>query len=665
MSWISQKWDEHKKNRADKKQKKEKEKKNAAEQQAITDLKAISGQAVQLKLESHRGQYQELLERKAQLEAQAGTSDAAKKAIADAQAALEAAQEDIAKDEQDKKQTRQGNKKTAAVGIINAQRGTPLEKLIRKTYQMDNKEQVDAATGARSIVTTRSRATASASKYTGGGNQSRGEIFKQKAGGVFTSIKEKARDAFKDWRTGLNTVYELMTDELGSLFGITGDASGLGADGQDIQDMENVMNTMTDMDNSGGGIASAASNGVAAILKCIRFIVDMVKEGKKDFGTDTNISRDHQERWKIARGYMHDIVDIFNGFKDAFGPLSKAIPFYNSILSLIGDGANMILDVMDMISASVHVDSMRKERNRIYQKIQAKKQKYSAGGRSADADAMKAYTVEDGRFNRSKKVDTKRRALMGTVASMDSSITAVAAADLRSRNDSVHRNAQYDLGERIRNKKADAGATPEEKAKVKSEKRQMEALQMMEEYREVDKAHKKMSKTLGHNIESIIKGGVSIVANGLKLAGEITGGTGVGLGIYAGGMATGMGLSGYGLARDGVAFVYSSVRKLTGTADNKATTREDMAISLINKMEEVSVSSVWKGDPVATAEFKPEADLKDPSKVDYKDLVTQSRNVEHLHNILRSGLDVTMSDLLKAGNKEDLKEKIAESFGQG
>ena len=44
---------------------------------------------------------------------------------------------------------------------------------------------------------------------------------------------------------------------------------------------------------------------------------------------------------------------------------------------------------------------------------------------------------------------------------------------------------------------------------------------MMEEYREVDKSHKKMVKALMHNLESIGTGAASIVANGLKLSGEI------------------------------------------------------------------------------------------------------------------------------------------------
>lgn len=44
-------------------------------------------------------------------------------------------------------------------------------------------------------------------------------------------------------------------------------------------------------------------------------------------------------------------------------------------------------------------------------------------------------------------------------------------------------------------------------------------METMEQYREADKAQKKMGKALLHNVESVITGGTNVVANGLKLAG--------------------------------------------------------------------------------------------------------------------------------------------------
>lgn len=646
-SWIQEKLEEFQKSREEKKEnnrkakeEKKQQKENARKQNIVSMLNAMTTRAGALKDADHRKEYQTILERRAQLEAEAKKFTEGETALTNLQTALTAADKNITDAETNK---RKETKKKESLTAIKDNKGTPLEKLIKKNEGLDS-------SGANA-------ANPSETSYEGGAKKTVKEVAQQKFTGLGKSIKEAAKEALSGWKNRLNTLYTVMT----SAVGMTSNVSGLAGDSMDIQDMAGVMSGLNDYDTSGAGITSAAAGGVAALLKSLTFVTDMVKEGKKDFGGDSDMVRDHQERWKLARKYMHDLVDIVSGFVNAFGPLSKAVPFFNSIAGLCTGGVNMVLDVMDMISSSVHVDSMRKERNRIYQRIQDKKAKYAKGGRSEDQAAEAAYTVESGSFRRSAKVDKKRRQMMQQVQALDpsrapgdSGIALADASQLRSRNDSVYRNAQYGLGKRI---KEQATNTPEGKSK----KRQMEALQMMEEFREVDKAHKKMKKALVHNIESIIKGGVSLVGYGLKLVGEITAPTGVGLGIYAGGLATGIGVSAYELGRDAGSAGYKGIRTMIGTQDNKATTREDMAISLIDKMDDVSSSVVW----TKANGFKTESELELLTKdEDMKDLIVQGRNVRHLHNILRSGLDATMTDLLGAKNKKELKEKIAESFGQ-
>ena len=114
---------------------------------------------------------------------------------------------------------------------------------------------------------------------------------------------------------------------------------------------------------------------------------------------------------------------------------------------------------------------------------------------------------------------------------------------------------------------------------------------------------------------------------------------------------------GYSLARGGAAQVYGIARKLTGTADNKETTRNDMAIMMIDRMSEVGNSDIW----TQTAGFKngPELDTVNP-----KTIVRQGRNVSQLHNVLRRGLDADMPELISAPSKAELRKKIAASFGQ-
>lgn len=616
------------------------EERKKARKKARGEVEEETKSARGLKRAGDRDKYNEILAKKRDLETKVGKSRKSKTAIAGLQDALNAANTEITAAEK-----RRESKKQQSITVIKDNKGTPLEKLIKKNEDL-------GSSGGNA-------AAPSVTSYAGGAKKTVKEVAKQKFTGLGKSIKDAAKEAFSGWKKSLDTLYEVMT----SAMGMTSNVSGLAGDSMDIQDMKEVMEGLKDHDKSGAGITSAAAGGVVALLKSLKFIIDMVKEGKKDFGGDSDMVRDHQERWKLARKYMHDLVDIVSGFLNAFGPLSKAVPFFNSIAGLCTGGVNMVVDVMDMISSSRHVHSMRKERNRIYQRIQDKKAKYAKGGRSEDKAAEEAYTVESGFFRRSSKVDKKRGQMMQKVQEMyapqtpgtpaSSEIHLVNESDLRSRNDSVYRNAQYGLGKRIKDQ---ATNTPE----GKSRKRQMEAFQMMEEFREVDKAHKKMSKALVHNIESILKGGASLVSYGMKLAGEISAGTGAGLGVYAGGLAVGLGVNAYEIGRDVGSAGYKGIRTMIGTEDNKATTREDMAIALIDKMDDVSTSAVWESN----VGFKSEDDLKMLKDEQLKDLIVQGRNVQHLHNIFRSGLDATMTDLLGAKDRKELKEKIAESFGQ-
>lgn len=88
----------------------------------------------------------------------------------------------------------------------------------------------------------------------------------------------------------------------------------------------------------------------------------------------------------------------------------------------------------------------------------------------------------------------------------------------------------------------------------KSKLRQMEALELMEEYRELDKSHKKMRKALYHQLEEIGKGTVGLISSGTKLTGEIACMTGAGAvaGAALLGTASTVGIvnGGYSLARE-------------------------------------------------------------------------------------------------------------------
>lgn len=536
--------------------------------------------------------------------------------------------------------------------LIAGKKGSSLEQLIGKVKNMQ--EGAGFLPGAAGQTQPQAQnQTQPQTQPQGGspGNKTVGEVMKEKLRSLPSTVKTSVQEAFSSWKAGLETVYDKLTGALDT----GGGASGIGADASDIQDMDSVVRDLLEADTSGAGLTAAVLGGVSTVMKTIKGIVSIIQFFRRKSGQTEAPIIDSQERWKMARSIMHELVDIISGFFGAFGPWSKMIPFFNSIAGLCTDGAAMIVDVMDMITSSVHVEQMRRDRNRIYNRIQEKKVKYSSAGRATDARAEAAYTIDEKWYHlRGTDIDAKRRALMEKVAADDPAIQRVGRADLRSRNDSYARNAQYGLSTRIQNIR---GSSAEEKSK----KRELEAMEMMEEYREVDKSHKKMVKALMHNLESIGTGAASIVANGLKLSGEIcclsAVGAPVGASLIAAGMATGLAGSSYEQARELGSGTYKKIRTLIGTEDNKATTREDMAISVVERMTEVGNSPVMGTDN----KFLDKPALM---ATDAKAVIRQGRNVEHLHSVLRRGLDAKMSSLVKAPDKSRLKEKIAGAFGQ-
>ena len=167
-------------------------------------------------------------------------------------------------------------------------------------------------------------------------------------------------------------------------------------------------------------------------------------------------------------------------------------------------------------------------------------------------------------------------------------------------------------------------------------------------------------------MEAIVKGGIGITSSGMSLAGEIacmTGvGAAVGLALKTASGVMDLGSSIYEKGREAGSFVYKSVRTLTGAEDNKNTVREDMAISLMERMEEVSASPIWTTDNKGFAE---DQDLYSLGESNTRQLFRQSHNVEHLHQILRKGLDTDMPDLLESESRAELKGKLAAAFSQG
>lgn len=549
--------------------------------------------------------------------------------------------------------------------LIISQRRTPLETLINKVKTMDVNAARPEAAGLASDTIAGTEVKSSTMLQDAKGRV--GRFFQN-----FTAekLKEGAKEFFiQDWGEQFRGLMDGASGKLGDILGLTDDIGDIGG-GMEAAEALAGKKKFSDTgagqftDSDAGSIVGAVAGLLSGALHLFGLVKKCVEMYKADqAGTAEHPVADKQDRWNRARDVMHDLVDLF---KDGIGIAEgfiDAIPLLGPVLNIIQGGLGMTVDVADMITNSVHIEMMRRDRNRIYKRIQEKHEKYSSGEK-ADADAAAAYNVGRQRYS---AIDTKRRELMQAVAlksrqnaaqgqNQNNTVEPVRIltdASMRSRNDSRYREAQYGLGQRILARKAQGAS--------KSEIRQMEALEMMEQYRELDKSHKKMRKALYHNIEAIIRGATGLIGNGLKLAGQIAAMTGVGVAAGAGliGASTIVSVvdGGYGLARDAGASAYKGARTLFGTEANKASTREDMAIVMMDRMKEIAESDIWLGD-----RFKDSASL---DQVSPKAIVREGENVHQMHSVLRRGLDVQMPELIASADSAELKEKLASAFSQG
>ena len=503
-----------------------------------------------------------------------------------------------------------------------------------------------------------------------------GDVMKGKIKGIpgqikdgFTGGKDKLFKA-KEKLEGLKNWGEALDAVQDQISGTYGDVTGFIEDPGDVTEMKELAKgfmsgekSLSDVkgdvfddkfDNSAVGIIGGVLSGIASVVTLSKTLVALVKAIRNEYksGKDGgDVTIDNQGRFQQVRGFVHKAADIMEGFGDTFGPLTQVIPFYDSIVGLCQGSIAMAGDTMDLVSSSMGIHSMRKYRDKIYQRIQERRALYTAD-ETRDRKAASAYNVTGKKGLEKKRHELEREAAIK--GEKTGAVRIVAASSRRSKNDTIFREAQYGLGERIQATE-DVG-----------DQRRLEAMEMMEEYREADQAHKKNVKALLHNVEAIVKGGIGITSSGMSLAGEIacmTGvGAAVGLALKTASGVMDLGSSIYEKGREVGSFVYKSVRTLTGAEDNKNTVREDMAISLMERMEEVSASPIWTTDNKGFAE---DQDLYSLGESNTRQLFRQSHNVEHLHQILRKGLDTDMPDLLESESRADLKGKLAAAFGQG
>ena len=556
----------------------------------------------------------------------------------------------VTQDRFDAKQAKQAGKQEEYVKIIGRQRKTPLETLIWKNSKLPGEVKVSGSKEKKDKKEKKSKKKNSQN----GQNGSQGK-----------APEKKGRRRYK-WLQRLKSLYEKITEYSDLSAGTFG-----GAD--DIKDLVELDEVETDlkkenyeMDDSFLGIGAAVISGFSTVIKIGKHLSSVGHEIKKSINHRGEVLRDNQERRKLLRKFLHEVADCIQGGMDTLAPVAAKCPFVGPSCGILFDVINTTLNVADLISNSTHVHYMRKDKERVMQRIQAKKDKYT---KESDTKAAEAYTLgekEHAYTFESTVVDDKRRALMEAVGK-EEQITAITHKQRRSKNDSTYRDLQYGLGKRIQGiqtteTQGAINQTPFDRKAAKSRKRQLEALELMEQYRELDKSHKKMAKMVTDNVGTILGNIYSCVKNSLKLAGQIcvtTGvGAGAGVGLIAASAAMGATKTGADLLKKGGGIIVRIGRKIKGSDKNQDTTREDMAISLMDRMTEVSnAPAVWEQN---SGTFQNDTVLREPNN--HKEVVRQGRNVEHLHSVFRRGLNVTISDLIHSKSKHELKDRIANSF---
>ena len=148
-------------------------------------------------------------------------------------------------------------------------------------------------------------------------------------------------------------------------------------------------------DNSAVGIIGGVLSGIASVVTLSKTLVALVKAIRNEYksGKDGgDVTIDNQGRFQRVRGFVHKAADIMEGFEIPLDRWTQVIPFYDSIVGLCQGSIAMAGDTMDLVSSSMGIHSMRKYRDKIYQRIQERRALYTAD-ETRDRKAASAYNV--------------------------------------------------------------------------------------------------------------------------------------------------------------------------------------------------------------------------------------------------------------------------------
>ncbi len=452
----------------------------------------------------------------------------------------------------------------------------------------------------------------------------------------------------------LSTIFGAISDGLGTL-------ADMGVDTKNSAESlkageEPLKNVLKD---NVGGVDGGFSN-LTVIISLGNAIISAVELGR---GVVHAVKRrkdsDAQEKWLDARILLGNICDAISNMLGVAAPFTALVPFLGPALNIGDNALQMIVGSMNLVTNLYHKHQTSVQKDKLWAEIERKRKKY------AGKEDAKFFDIETGKDPDKKRklnwsrIDAKRKELQRIVA-QDAGIQRERIEKKDARNKTGYAAAETGISSRISRTRKEwhernsASQTAAAKSAYKKKIHAMEALELLSQYRNAEKAGKKMSKASGHDIEGLITNSVNIVAEALKLVGEATAATGFGAAMFAAGTIVSISEGGYEMGREGASKLYKVFRKLYGSEKNKENTRSEMAEYLYDKMLSVSPANVeWEGDF-----FK-----LDDSVKDYR-VREESRSMDELYGILRQGLDARVSLLVNAPTPKDMKKAMAAAFSQ-
>ncbi len=446
----------------------------------------------------------------------------------------------------------------------------------------------------------------------------------------------------------LSAIWSSISDGKSAVKGIAGVAE------------DEVTGTAVEQLKKNAGGAEGGLNNMAAIMSLFNAILSAIGLGRsiaKAAKNVDNFARDGQERWLDCRTILQNITDLFGNLVGAAAPFIDLVPFLGPSLNIAVSGMQIVVSSMNLGSNIYHKHQTEVQKEELWAQIERKRKKYTG----VEAGYFDIAPGETKRKRSWSKIDQKRkmlRQIVGVSMGADRGTVESRKWWQTKTNQTYYADAEARISTRISayRDRWHKGELTESAEEYKKKMHAMEALELMAQYRNVEKAQKKMNKSIGHDVENLLTSSTKVVGNAMVLAGEITAASGAGLVVMGAGKAVVTAEDIYEMLRGVYGMTRTGIRKTFGAEQNKENTRGEMAAYLYDKMLSLAPPHAeWAGEDF----FKLDATVPD-----YK-VREMGRSVEELNNILRKGLDARISDIMATKNSSIMKEALASAFGQG